>query len=146
MTLLDFDLGACSFELLLDLFSFSLGYAGLDGRTAFVNERLGFSKAKSGHNSADFLDDGDFLSATIHKDDVKLSFLFSSGSSTTSGTATSNGHSGHRSSGGHAPLLFEGFYKFSDLKYGQSAEFIYDFANISHVICWYRRSPEPRWV
>ena len=134
--LLDFDLGASSFELLLDLFGFGFRHARLDDRTCFVDEGLRFGETETGHDCADFLDDSDLLSTTIRKDDVELSFLFCSRSgSTTSG----GGSSGNRSGGGNAPLLFQGFDKFSDLKHGQSAKFFYDLVNISHFRGWYRR-------
>ena len=142
--LLDFDLGASSFELLLDLLGFGFRHARLDDRACFVDQALRFGKTETGHDSADFLDDSDLLSTTIREDDVELSFFFCSrsGSTTTSG----GGSSGNRSGGGNAPLLFQGFHKFSDLKHSQSAKFIYDLVNISHFRGWYRRGPEHRLV
>ena len=45
--LFDFDLGACRFDLFLDLFRFCLGHAFLDRLGRAFDERFRFRKAES---------------------------------------------------------------------------------------------------
>ncbi len=132
--LFDFDLGTSSFELLLDLFCFCFWHASLDGGTALVDKRLRFCEAETCHDGADLLDDSDFLSTTVDEDNVELGLFFNCWSSGSTASTTASGGNGYRSSSGNAPLLFQSFYQFCDLKHCQSAKFIYDFTNVSHVI------------
>ncbi|MPM92777.1 hypothetical protein SDC9_139913 [bioreactor metagenome] len=87
--LLDLDLRADFFELLLDLLGFSLGQAFLDGLGGGLNKVLGFLQAQAADDFADNLDDLDLLGAGIGQDDVKLGLLFNR-----------SGGSGHRGGGG----------------------------------------------
>jgi hypothetical protein len=127
--LLDLHFGASSFELLLDLFSFFFLGTFLDFLRSALNELLRFSQAEAGNNAAHFFNDGDFVSASIHEDDVELSLLFSSGCRS-SGTASSG--DSDRSSGANAPLLFEGFDEFCDFEDGKAAQFFNDFCKVCH--------------
>lgn len=129
--LFDFDFGASSFELLLDLFSFFFLGTFFESLGSAFNELLGLGQAQSGHHGTNFFNDSDFVAAGISQDHVELSFFLDRSSS--SASRASSGDS-HRSSGAHAPLLFEGFDEVSDFQNGQAAQVFYDFCNISHVI------------
>ena len=121
---------ASSFFLISSASAF--GTPVLTGGTTLVDKGFRFGKAQTGNDAADFLDDSDLLGTTVDENHVELGLFLDSRSSTSS--SASDSHSSHRSSGAHAPLVFQGLHKFSDFQDGQSAEFIYDFANISHVI------------
>ena len=77
--LLELDLGAGGFELLLDVLGFGLVGAFLDGLGSAFDQRLGFAEAQTG-DGADFLDDVDLVLADS-EDDVEFSLFFSTGSS-----------------------------------------------------------------
>jgi hypothetical protein len=79
--LLDFDLGACVFQLLLEGFCVSLGNAFLDRLRSAINQILGFLEAQAG-NCTDDLDDFNLLVAGASQDDGELGLLFSSSGST----------------------------------------------------------------
>ncbi len=100
--LLDFDLGASVFELLLERFGVGLGDGFLDGLRSAINEVLRFLQAQAG-DGADNLNHFNLLVASGQQDDVELGLLFSSGSS--SATSARSGDS--QGSGGNAELLFE---------------------------------------
>src|ERR1700759_4419445 len=85
--LLDLDLCACGFELLLDLLSLVLAGAFLDGLGRAFDEILGFFEAEVG-DLTNGLDDLDLVRAAIREDDVELGFLFGRGCSS-GGAATS---------------------------------------------------------
>ena len=74
--LLEFDLGADFFDLLLHLFGFSLGDAGLDGLRSSLDEVLGFLEAEAGQ-FADDLDDLDLVRADVGEDNVEFGLGFS---------------------------------------------------------------------
>ena len=103
--LLEFDLRAGGFELLLDLLGFGLGDVFLDGLRSAFDEVLGFLEAQAS-DGADFLDDADLVRAGFLEDDGELGLRFSSGSS---GGSASGGSGGDGSGGGNAPLAFEIF-------------------------------------
>ena len=128
--LFDFDFGTSSFELLLDLFSFFFLGTFFKGLGSALNELLGFRQAQAGHYATHFFNDGNFVATSVSEDDVKFSFLFDNSGRTGS---WASGGDGHRSSGAHAPLVFEGFDEFSDFENGQAAQVFNEFCNISHV-------------
>jgi len=76
--LLDFDLGASSFELLLDLFGVGLGNALLDGLRGRFDEILCLLEAQT-RDRAHFLEDGDLVRASLSEDDVELGLLLGGG-------------------------------------------------------------------
>ena len=83
--LLNVDLSAGVFELLLEVSSFSLGNSFLDRLRSAFNEVLGFLQAEAG-DAANFLDDVDLVGASVNQDNVEFSLFFfrcSSGSSAT---------------------------------------------------------------
>jgi hypothetical protein len=128
--LFDFDFGAGSLELLLDLFGFFFLGTFLEGLGCALNELLGLSQAQTWNHATHFLNDGDFVAASISQDHVELSLFLSRSSS---GTSRASCGDSHRSRGAYAPLLFEGFDKVSHFQNGQPAQVFYDFCNISHV-------------
>jgi hypothetical protein len=75
--LLDFDLGASVFQLLLEGFCISLGNAFLDRLRSAVNQILGFLEAQAG-NGTDDLDDFNLLVAASSENDGEFGLLFSS--------------------------------------------------------------------
>ena len=83
MQLFDFDCCADFLELSLDGLSLVLGNSFLKGSGSAVNQSLCFLQAKT-CELADNLDDLDLLCASSSKDNVELSLLFSSRSSTAS--------------------------------------------------------------
>ena len=133
MRLLDLDLRACGFELLLDLFGFGLGRAFLDGLRSAFDEGLGFGEAETGDRGADFLDDVDLVRAGLLEDDVERGLLFRgccSGSTATCGGCCG----GHWGRGAHAPLGFELLHEISDFEDGESAELIDDGVDVCHDV------------
>src|SRR5512147_2124618 len=74
--LLDVDLGAGFFELLLDLGGLVLRDAFLDRLGRALDEILGFLEADAGH-FADHLDRVDLVAARVGQDDRELGLLFS---------------------------------------------------------------------
>ncbi len=98
--LLDFDLRASFFKLLLQRFGVGLGSAFLHGLRSAVDDVLGFLQAQAGSGTDD-LDDLDLLGAGFEQHDVEFGLLFNRGSG--SGTRGSHGQRGS----GHAELLFE---------------------------------------
>jgi hypothetical protein len=73
--LLDVDLRAGVFKLLLDVFSFALGDAFLDSLRSSFDEILGFLQAETG-DSADFLDDVDLVERRLRRGSRRIqSFL-----------------------------------------------------------------------
>ena len=102
LRLLEFDLSAGSFELLLEVFSFSLGSAFLNSLGSAFDEVLGFLEAEAG-DFANSLNHGDLVGTNVSENDVEFGLFFSGrGSSATS--SRSNCHSG--GSSGNAELFF----------------------------------------
>jgi hypothetical protein len=126
--LLDVDLRAGVFKLLLDVFSFALGDAFLDSLRSSFDQILGFLQAETG-DSADFLDDVDLVGAGFGRITSNSVFLFS-GFSRSSSTASSS--NGHRCSGGNAPLFFKHLGQLSSFQDGQVGKVFHDFGEISH--------------
>src|SRR5690606_6268799 len=122
------DLGASSFQLLLDVFGFSLRHAFLDGLGSTFNQGLGFAEAEAG-DATDFLDDVDLVVAEGGEDHVEFGLLFSGRSGTASSTASSG--NGDGSSSGNAPLLFEHLGELGSLQDGQGGQVIYELGEIS---------------
>src|SRR5690606_16242694 len=114
VALLELDLRASGFELLLDLFGVGLGSGLLDGLRSALDKVLGLLETQAG-DGADFLDDADLVRAGILQDDVELGLLLgrSGGGSSASGRGRGNGN---RSGGGNAPLLFEVLDQTRDLE------------------------------
>lgn len=101
--LLDVNLGASVFELLLEVSSFSLRNGFLDRLRSAFDQVLGFLEAETG-DGADFLDDVDLVGASVNEDNVKFGLFFFDRSSSTGAASSSNSY---RSSCRNAPLLFE---------------------------------------
>src|SRR5690606_9601418 len=76
--LLEFDLGASFFQLLLRVFGGRLVRAFLDGLRSAVDQVLGFLQAQAG-DFAHSLDDVDLVGADFGQNDRELGLLFSSG-------------------------------------------------------------------
>jgi hypothetical protein len=102
--LLDFDLTACIFDLLLDLFRFILRNAGFDLCRYALNERLGVLKSEPG-DTAHSLDDTDLLFTEIGENDIEFSLLFDCFGATAGGWS----HTTHHYGGGslNTELLLE---------------------------------------
>ena len=84
MRLLDLDLRASLFELLLEVLGILLGHALLQSLRSGLDESLGLGQAQTG-DLADSLDDLDLGSSVeTGEDDVELGLLFLSGSSSAS--------------------------------------------------------------
>src|SRR5690606_24949634 len=73
--LLDLDLGASFFELLLQRFGISLRHAFFHSLRSAVDQVFGFLQAQAG-GSTHNLDGLDLLLASSHENDVKLGLLF----------------------------------------------------------------------
>src|SRR5690606_5221866 len=74
--LLDFDLGAGFFQLLLQLFSSLLRDVLDDRLRSAFDQVLGFLQTQVGADAADFLDDVDLLVAAVNQDNGELGLLF----------------------------------------------------------------------
>src|SRR5574343_7584 len=112
--LLDFDLGASFFQLLLQGFSISLGDAFLHRLRCAVNDVLSFLQAQAG-SGTNHLNDFNLLVAGSSQDDGEFALLFSS-STTSSGSARGgDGHSGSR----HTKLLFKCLNQLVQVENGQ---------------------------
>src|SRR5699024_5569130 len=121
--LLDLDLSADLFQLLLDVLGVSLGSLLLDGLGSAVNDSLGLLQAQTG----DLLDDLDDLhlgSAHVGQDDVELGLLLLSGSSSAG--------SGNRSSSNsrNAELLAVSVDQLLQLQDGQALDGLDDGSNL----------------
>ena len=82
MRLLDLDLRASLFELLLEVLGILLGHALLQSLRSGLDESLGLGQAQTG-DLADSLDDLDLGSSVeTGEDDVELGLLLGSGGST----------------------------------------------------------------
>src|SRR5690606_11233948 len=88
--LLELDLGACVFQLLLDGFSVSLRDAFLDGLRCAINEVLGFLQAQAG-SGADDLNDFNLLVASGSQNDGEVGLFFSSSSAAGSSASSRSG-------------------------------------------------------
>ena len=123
LRLLEFDLSAGSFELLLEVFSFSLGSAFLNSLGSAFDEVLGFLQAEAG-DFTNSLNNGDLVRADFRQNDVEFGLLFSSrGSSATS--SRSNCNSG--SSSGNTELFFHHLDEFADFENGLGRDRVEDF-------------------
>ena len=90
--LLDLNLSASLFQLLLDVLSLSLGSLLLDSLGSAVNDSLSLLQAQTG-DLLDQLDDAHLASASLDQDDVELGLLFLSGSSSASSGGSSSSNS-----------------------------------------------------
>src|SRR4029450_2376412 len=106
VTLFVLDVGAGRFDFLLDLCGFFLRDAFLQRLGSAFDEGLGFGETEARNRGADFLDDADLVATGFREDGVEGRLLFGS-SSRSSGSTTARSGDGDRSSGAHAPLLFE---------------------------------------
>src|SRR5690348_2777131 len=102
--LLQFDRGASSFQVLLELRGVFLRSGFLHDATG-LGEVLGFLQAQAG-DRADGLDHVDLLVAGALQDHVELGLLFGG-----RGGGTTGGGHGDRGSGGNAKLLFDGLHQ-----------------------------------
>ena len=121
--LFDFDLGASSLDLFLDLFSLFLGNTLLEGLRGALDEsfRLGQTETRDGR--ADFLVDCNLVRPSFLLDNVKGCLLFGGGSRRASG-GRSGSSDGHGCRGTDAPFLFELLHQVGDLKDSEGAELI----------------------
>src|SRR5215813_13231947 len=90
LRLLNFDLGAGLFELLLDGRSFVLVHAFLDGLRSAVNEVLGFFQTEA-CDFANGLDDVDLVAAHVGENDGELRLLFRRSRTTSRRSASATG-------------------------------------------------------
>src|SRR5688572_19251537 len=104
--LLELDLGAGRFELLLDFLGFGLGSVLLDRLGRTFDQVLRFLEAQAG-DGADFLDDANLVGARLFEDDGELGLGLSGGSGGSGRTACGGGGDG--SGGRDAPLALEVF-------------------------------------
>src|SRR5699024_7334940 len=121
--LLDLDLGADFFQLLLDVLGVGLGSLLLDGLGSAVDDRLGLLHAQAG----DLLDDLDDLhlgSAHVGQDEVELGLLLLNGSS----SAGSGNRSGSNSR--NAELLAVSVDQLLQLQDGQALDGLDDGSNL----------------
>src|SRR6478736_9062052 len=128
--LLDLDLCACLFELLLQVSCFVLGNGLLERLGGAFDQVLGFLEAQAGDLTHD-LDDVDLLRTSVSEDHVELGLLFLGGGS--SATTSSDASDCNRCST-HAPLRLELLHQFGDLDDGQVGQVIDHlvFANFGH--------------
>ena len=90
--LLNLNLSASLFQLLLDVVSLSLGDLLLDSLGSAINDSLSLLQAQTGDLLND-LDDLHLGSASLSQDDVELGLLFLSGSSSASSSGSSSSNS-----------------------------------------------------
>ena len=89
VNLLDLDLCASFLEFGSDLLGLVLGDAFLEVLRSAIDEFLGFLQAQAGQ-STDDLDDSDLVGASGLQDDIELSLLFLSGSSSATSACRGN--------------------------------------------------------
>ena len=129
--LLERDLGASFFKLLLERVGVGLGQLLLDDLGCAFNEVLGFLEAQT-RDFAHNLDDVELLCTTVCELDVKFRLLFGSCSSTGSRSTGS-----HHDRGGsrNTKLIFKGLLEFSGFDEGQRANLLNEFFNdCGHVV------------
>src|ERR1017187_10333513 len=114
--LLNLDLRAGCFDLLLDLVSFLLGHAFLDRLGSTFHQSLRFGPAQSRNSTADFLNDADLVRAHLFLDNFEGAFLPSRCRATTASRRSSR--NGYRRRCAHAPIFLELFYQTSNLEHG----------------------------
>src|SRR5690606_20131021 len=129
--LLQFDLGAGSLELSLDLLGIGLGNGFLYGLRSALDQVLGFLEAEAG-DGAHFLDDVDLLGASVGQHHVKLGLLL--GRSSSSGTSAADSSNRNRSGSRNAPLLFQELRELGRLEDGQARQVFNDLGEISHFL------------
>ncbi len=133
--LLDFDLGAGSFELGLDLLGFFLRSSLFDRLRSRFDEVLRFLQAETG-DRADFLDDGNLLGGIeTGQDDIELGLLLSRSSG--SGSSRRGGNR-NRSGGAHAKTLFQSLDQLGKLQDGQVLDIgdeLFHFVFFRHLKC-----------
>ena len=130
VNLLDLDLCASFLEFGSDLLGLVLGDAFLEVLRSAIDEFLGFLQAQAGQ-STDNLDDSNLVGASSLQNDVELSLLFLSGSSTGSGSSDSSG------SGGNTEFLFQSMNQVSQLKNGEGLNFFDHSSNLFGCHCSY---------
>ncbi len=121
--LLDFDLGASRFKLLLDVVGFFLRHAFADGLGGTFNKGLRFGQAEAGDRCADFLDDADLVRADFSQNDVERRLGFSHRGRRRA--AASRSRSRDRSRCADAELGFEKLHEFGGFQERQSADVVY---------------------
>src|SRR3569623_1616043 len=123
-SLLELDLGASAFELLLDVLGLGLVDTFLDGLGRAFDQSLGFAETQAGDRT-DFLDDVALVVAEGGENNVELGLLFGSGGRSRS--TARGGRDGNRSSSRNAPFLFEHLREFRSLENGQGRANVYEF-------------------
>ena len=93
--LLEFDLGASGFQLLLGFFSVSLRQAFLNSLRSTFNHVLGFLQAQTGQFT-NSLNNSDLVRTDFSENNVEFRLFFSRSSSTSSRSSNSHSSSGSR--------------------------------------------------
>src|SRR3569833_4104721 len=127
--LLQLDLGAGVFELLLDLGSFVLRHVSLHFLGSAFDQVLGFLEAQAGDRTH-FLDHVDLLVAGVGENDRELGLLGGGGSA----TSRSGGGNGHRRGGGNAPLFFQQLGQVGGFQNGQGGQVFNELFDLRHLI------------
>src|SRR5688500_14448483 len=127
--LLDLDLGACRFELLLDVLGLVLADAFFDGLGRAFDQVLRLFQAEARDFTND-LDRVDLVRTGVRQDHVEFRLLLGGCSGR---RTTASGSNGNRS-GTHAPFRLELFDELRDLDDGELGKVIDDliFRNFSH--------------
>src|SRR6187431_2954999 len=127
--LLDLDLGARCFELLLDVLGLFLADVLFDRLGSAFDQVLGFLETQSG-DLADGLDDVDLVGTTVGENDGELRLLFDSSSNSAAASGSSHGDR----SRADAPLRLELFDELGDLDHREVGEEVDDLitSNFSH--------------
>ena len=121
--LLNLNLSASLFQLLLDVVSLSLGDLLLDSLGSAINDSLSLLQAQTG-DLLDQLDDAHLASASLDQDDVELGLLFLSGSSSASSSGSSSSNSGN------TELFAVSVDQFLQLQNGQLLDGVDDGSNL----------------
>jgi len=122
LQLLDVNLGAGGFELLLQRFGVGLVHAVLHGLRRAFDQVLGFLQAQAG-DFADDLDDFDLLLAESGQNDGELGLLFDRGGG---GSGRASGD-GDRGGSRNAELLFHHLDQLDDVHDGLGGDRVKDF-------------------
>ena len=122
--LLELDLGASFFQLLLSVFSISFGQAFFNSLRSTVNQVFGFFQAQTGDFAHDF-NDANFVCANVSQEHGEFGLLFSGGSSATS-SRSCNSNSGGSSR--HTEFFFHFFDQLGQFEHGHCADGVKDFS------------------
>src|SRR5690348_16863541 len=124
--LLDFNLGASFFELLLGGVGIGLVSTLEHGLGSAFNQGFGFRQTEAGFHFAHGFDDRDLLVSGGRGENHVKRVLRSSRRSSSSTTTASSRSSGHSSGSAHAPFGFQFFDQVSDFDDRRIAQLFYD--------------------